>query len=58
MFHIFGQCSPEIEELLKSENAFDDLGKKDDTIGLMKLVENYVIATIHTNKLHLVHGRD
>ena len=34
-----GQYSPDIEELLKSEDTYEDLKRKYDSIGLIKLVE-------------------
>jgi len=37
--NIYGQCSPYIEQLLKSEKTFETLKTKYDLIGLIKLIE-------------------
>jgi len=36
---IYGQRSPDIEQLLRSENTFETLKTKYDSIGLIKLIE-------------------
>ena len=36
---VLGQCSPDIEELLKLEATYNESNTKYDSIGLMKLVE-------------------
>ena len=46
---IIGQCSPDIEQLLTSEETFDSLKEAYDSIGLIKLLEK-VCYSYHTHE--------